>query len=98
MQIGVAGVLASHWPVPDASAVFLMARFYDSWRRDRLDPCAALTAAQRWLRRATWAELESYLPGVLPPPADPVVSPEARLRSRPLSHPYHWAAFAVSGC
>ena len=98
MQIGFAAVVASHWLVPDVSAVFLMTRFYEFWQRDRLEPCAALTAAQRWLRRATRAELESYLPGVLTPPLPgSVVAPQARPDSRPFSHPYHWAAFAVSG-
>jgi CHAT domain len=95
MQIGFAGVVASHWGVPDRSATFLMARFYDHWQRDGMEPHAALTTAQRWLRRATREELECYLPGVLAPP-DPD-GYQARPGIRPLGHPYHWAAFAVSG-
>jgi CHAT domain-containing protein len=92
MQIGFAGVVASHWSVPDRSATFLMARFYDHWQRDGMQPIDALATAQRWLRQATWAQLESYLPGALAPPNHHHTNV-----TRPLSHPYHWAAFAVHG-
>jgi CHAT domain-containing protein len=85
-------VVASHWSVPDRSATFLMARFYDHWQRDGMPPLEALAAAQQWLRQATRAQLESYLPGVLRPR-----NPEHGSVTRPLSHPYHWAAFAVHG-
>jgi hypothetical protein len=62
------------------------------------DRLAALALAQQWLRRASRAELDAYLPGVLPvPPEGSTVTPAERARGRPFSHPYYWPAFAVTG-
>jgi CHAT domain-containing protein len=98
LQVGLAGVLASHWNVDDRSVVFLMARFHELWRVHGLAPAHALAEAQRWLRRATRADLHAYLPHLLEPPADG--TPEAWARwagVRPFDHPRHWAAFALTG-
>jgi CHAT domain-containing protein len=98
LQVGLAGVVASQWKVTDRAAVFLVAKFYDNWSLRGLPPVRALAEAQRWLRGATRAELNSYLPGLYPPP------PGASSRSgsawgagRPYEHPYYWASFAMTG-
>jgi len=98
LQVGLAGVVASHWNVDDQSVVFLMARFYELWRGHGLPLSRALAEAQCWVRRATHADLHAYLPHVLLPPANP--SPQARARwagVRPFDHPRHWAPFALTG-
>jgi CHAT domain-containing protein len=98
LQVGLAGVVASHWNVDDQSVVFLMTRFYELWRGRGLPPARALAEAQHWVRRATHADLHAYLPHVLRPPTDR--SPQARARwagVRPFDHPRHWAPFALTG-
>jgi CHAT domain-containing protein len=98
LQVGHAGVVASHWNVDDRSAVFLMTRFYQLWRGRGLPPSAALAEAQRWVRRATHADLHAYLPHVLVPPADRSLRAWARWADvRPFDHPRHWAPFALTG-
>jgi CHAT domain-containing protein len=98
LQIGLAGVVASHWKVDDSSTVFLTVRFYDLWRRHGLAPPRALAAAQLWIRNATRADLDSYLPGILPQPRDRSEHGLARWAGvRPFDHPRHWAAFAHTG-
>ncbi len=98
LHAGFAGVVASHWTVNDRSMVFFMARFHDLWHRDGVAPATALAQTQQWLRAATYADLDAYVGGVLFPPANR--SPE-RLAQwaavRPYAHPYHWAAFALTG-
>ena len=61
LQAGAAAVIASHWPVRDDAAFFLMWRFYreylDETGRERQSPAAALKAASLWLRDVTLGEL-----------------------------------------
>jgi CHAT domain-containing protein len=52
LQAGFAGVVASHWDVPDRSTALLMTRFHELWRGQGLAPAFALAEAQRWLRTA----------------------------------------------
>jgi hypothetical protein len=98
LQVGLAGVVASHWNVDDQSTVFLMTRFYELWRAHGRPPASALAEAQRWLRQATRAELHAYLPDVLPPAAGHSAKAQARWAGvRPFDHPRHWAPFALTG-
>jgi len=60
LQAGVAGVVASQWPVPDRATAMLMAEFYRRWRGEHMAPAAALQAAQRWLRDTTTAEKRAH--------------------------------------
>jgi CHAT domain-containing protein len=50
IQAGVAGVVGSLWVVDDESTANLMARFYDLWLEEKLEPPEALRQAQIWLR------------------------------------------------
>ena len=58
--LGAAGVLATLWPVSDAATALLMAKFYDLHLEAGLDPPAALSGAQAWLRDATGVDLNGY--------------------------------------
>ncbi len=98
LHAGFAGVVASHWVVNDRSTPFLMTRFHDLWHGQGLPPAVALAEAQRWLRRATRADLNAYLDGILAPPADWSTDGLADWEAvRPYGHPYHWAPFALTG-
>jgi hypothetical protein len=61
LQAGVPAVVGTLWSVEDESTALLMVRFYELMLGDGLAPCAALRAAQRWLRDVTNAELEAYV-------------------------------------
>ena len=58
--LGAAGVLGTLWPVSDAATALLMAKFYDLHLEAGLDPPAALSGAQAWLRAATGDDLNGY--------------------------------------
>jgi CHAT domain-containing protein/tetratricopeptide (TPR) repeat protein len=58
--LGAAGVLGTLWPVSDAATALLMAKFYDLHLEGGLDPPAALSRAQAWLRVATDDDLNGY--------------------------------------
>jgi CHAT domain-containing protein len=61
LQAGVPGVIGTLWSVYDESTALLMVRCYEFMLFERMTPCAALRAAQRWLRDLTVAGLETYL-------------------------------------
>ncbi len=58
--LGAAGVLGTLWPVPDAATALLMAKFYELHLERGLDPPAALSRAQAWLREATADDLNEF--------------------------------------
>lgn len=60
LQAGLAGVIGTQWAVPGAATAMLMARFYEGWRGDGLEPAEAVCAAQRWMRDSTNAEKVQY--------------------------------------
>lgn len=60
VHAGVAGVVGSLWSVSDLSTAMLMARFYDLWRGEDLEPAEALHQAQIWLRDTTNGEKAAY--------------------------------------
>ncbi|MCS6848347.1 MAG: CHAT domain-containing protein, partial [Anaerolineae bacterium] len=113
LQAGVPAVVGTLWSVEDESTALLMVRFYELMLNDGLAPCAALQAAQRWLRDVTNAELGRYLKqhqalnrahqAVETRMAGALERPiRARALSgspaeRPFADPMHWAAFTFSG-
>lgn len=108
MQAGVPGVIGSLWAVNDASTMMLMARFYDLWRSEGMDPPEALRQAQIWLRDTTNTKKEIYFKKALPEYAGSRLA-EATARAslretlwkgkeeRSFSHPFNWGAFSYSG-
>ena len=108
MQAGVPGVVGSLWSVSDASTMMLMARFYDLWREEGLQPPEALRQAQMWLRDRTNGEKEEYFKRSLPE-YQGTKMPEASAREalhqmllrnkdeRSFAHPFYWAAFGYWG-
>jgi CHAT domain-containing protein len=87
LQAGVAGVVASLWAVSDRSTMMLISRFYDLWRKEKLEPAIALVRAQQWLRDSTDGEKEDYFPDFI----------AFKKSARSYAHPYHWAAFSYTG-
>jgi CHAT domain-containing protein len=106
---GVPCVVSSLWSVPDLSTALLMERFYQLHRQERLEACAALRAAQAWVRQLSIGEVAAYAEQVYRR-AEPAYQPTlltywqryrylAQLDAtlRPFAHPFYWAAFTVNG-
>lgn len=53
-------MVASLCSVSDLSTMMLMAKFYDLWRREQVDPPESLRQAQIWIRDSTNAEKLTY--------------------------------------
>lgn len=105
---GFAGVVASLWPVLDASTLLVITRFYEYWRGadgERSDPAEALVLAQRWVRDTTndekrrhWDALAAQ--GLLPEEAHRAISGELSIRqpgARSFASPDDWAPFVFVG-
>ena len=109
VQAGVAGVVASLWAVNDLSTAMLMERFYRLWREDRLTPVEALRRAQIWLRDSSNREMAAYFQADVPALAGVRMPAEVAAElyvqrmlqadgdARPFAHPFHWAAFTMTG-
>jgi CHAT domain-containing protein len=99
LQAGVAGIVGSLWPVPDASTAVLIGRFYHLWRVERIEPVEALRQAQRWLRDSPNKALRDAFPDVAAlaggavPVEDLVFWEEAMAHERL----HHWAGFVYVG-
>jgi predicted LPLAT superfamily acyltransferase len=107
LQLGAAGVLATLWPVNDASAALLVSRFFRHHIADRMRPAAALKTAQLWLRDLTIQDLrvlaKEALQSSLP---DSVTELLTKIRRdlaadiptrKPFHHPFHWGGFTLHG-
>ncbi|MGK7957185.1 MAG: CHAT domain-containing protein [Crocosphaera sp.] len=108
LQTGVAGVVASLWSVSEISTMMLMARFYDYWRNDNLEPSEALLQAQKWVRDTTNGEKVNYFKTFLPEFSTTKTATETadflykktilkRKDAYDFAHPFHWAAFGYHG-
>jgi len=110
MQAGAPGVISSLWSVPDLSTALLLGAFYKLHLDEDhpLPPAAALRKAQRWLRDADAKALRlaDHWDSVLEKAQSPDEAREAREQrdywrahpeAIPFNHPYHWAAFTLTG-
>jgi CHAT domain-containing protein len=108
LQAGVAGVAASLWAVSDLSTMMLIARFYDYWQIEKLDPDQALRQAQIWIRDTTNQEKADYLENQIPALSGDRLSPDVAEHfyeaiafkdpsAKDFAHPYYWAAFGYFG-
>jgi CHAT domain-containing protein len=91
LQAGARGVVASTWPVEDASTALLMVRLYEEMSRTSGRLAHALSRAQSWIREASpqrihAAARELGMAGLELPPGP-----------TPYGHPFFWAAFSYMG-
>jgi CHAT domain-containing protein len=93
LQAGVAGVAASLWSVADLSTMLLLAKFYDYWRTDQLEPAIALRQAQQWMRDTTSQKKAKYFEQTNPDLFGYLMTREPDY----FAHPFHWAAFQYVG-
>ncbi|WP_017720115.1 CHAT domain-containing protein [Kamptonema formosum] len=106
----VASVASTLWSVQSDASFLVMVEFYRR-RRDKSD-IEALNEAARWLREVTaeellqwysqlWAELPATEKTVIPFIMTAIEQLEAAIKidptRKPYAHPYHWAAFTISG-
>jgi CHAT domain-containing protein len=97
VQAGVAGVVASLWSVSDLSTMMLMARFYEGWMGEGLEPPEALRQAQIWVRDTTNGEKKAYLQANLGDDGLPESSAWLSPDENDFAHPFYWAAFTYTG-
>lgn len=108
LRTGVPGVIGSLWSVDDPTTWLLMARFYYYHLKKDMEPAAALSLAQQWLRELPLDETLSQLEKMreaLAQKKDPrqfeieeyEYELEEQKLDRPFVHPYHWAAFTMNG-
>jgi CHAT domain-containing protein len=106
LQAGAAAVLSTLWEVADVSAALLMRETYRLHLVEGLGPAAALRRAQIWVRSATAEELG--LPALYDrryqrsgqtdtDAARAALAYRRRPQVVPFAHPYHWAAFTLTG-
>lgn len=104
---GAPCVVCALWPVPDLPSAMLLTRFYENHIAQRMDPVAALSAAQRWLGEQTVGEIQGYLERyndeAAPRDTRKVMTryrlayKHQPLRERPFRHPFYWAGFVAYG-
>jgi hypothetical protein len=106
LAAGAETVIAGLWDIPDRATALIIARFYallddhDLWAQ----PEVALRSAQRWLRDATWDQLDQQAAAARRDPNSWLAAPLAAglqvwLRTsrdrQPFAHPVFWSGLVT---
>ena len=96
MQAGVAGVVASGWPVRDAAAFAFAVRLHELLVGG-VAPALAARHARTWLREVTRGELQDRFGEPFTWDALPADLRDTWRARRPYRSPRHWGAFGFTG-
>lgn len=96
LSAGATAVVVTQWPVDDLAAAVLMAQFYKNLSR-RLDPAAALAAAQFKTRTITRRELHEKFSDLMIQQAEAGKMGTQTDEGRPFADPHFWAGFVLVG-
>jgi CHAT domain-containing protein len=104
-------IISTLWRVDERSSALLMIYFYQLWKQG-IQPPAALQQAKDWLRELTNGKLGEWYAAELVPllkqanfkniypfeiEASRLQKKLAKIEEKPYEHPYHWAAFTITG-
>jgi len=104
-------IISTLWRVDERSSALLMIYFYQLWKQG-IQPPEALQQAKDWLRELTNGKLGEWYAGELLPllreanfksifffemEASRLQENLAKIEEKPYNHPYHWAAFTITG-
>ena len=104
-------IISTLWRVDERSSALLMIYFYQLLQQG-IQPPAALQQAKDWLRELTNGKLGEWYAGELLPllreanfksifffemEASRLQENLAKIEEKPYNHPYHWAAFTITG-
>lgn len=105
-------IISSLWRVDERSSALLTIYFYQLLQRRGIQPPEALQQAKDWLRELTNGKLGEWYAGELLPllreaefanifffemEASRLQENLAKIEEKPYNHPYHWAAFTITG-
>lgn len=96
MQAGVAGVVASGWPVRDDAAFAFAVRLHELLTTG-VAPAAAARHTRTWLRTVTRGELHDRFGKRFAPDLIPAHRRDRWRAQRPYRSPREWAAFGFTG-
>jgi CHAT domain-containing protein len=105
LQAGAANILSTLWQVDEIANAWFTIYFYQQLLSGK-SPAEALAITQRWLQTVTWQELVDWLAQfsslkiVKVYVNKEILEKEGKIgldRTTKYSHPFHWAAFTLTG-